>query len=66
MAEEYLSLKEAQEYLGASRMKMWRLVKEGVLTTYRDSLDKRKRLVLKSDVEQLKQPRAAGINPEVK
>lgn len=54
---EFLSLKEAQDYLGVSKTKMWSLVKLGILKTYEDSLDKRKKLVRKEDVEKLKQPR---------
>ena len=54
---EFLLLKEAQDYLGVSKTKMWSLVKLGILKTYEDSLDKRKKLVRKEDVEKLKQPR---------
>jgi len=54
---EFLSLKESQDLLGVSKTKMWSLVKLGVLKTYEDSLDKRKKLVRKEDVEKLKQPR---------
>ena len=57
MATEFLSMKEAQEHLGASRMKMWRLVQDGILTTFSDPLDRRKRLVRKDDIEKLRQPK---------
>ena len=53
----YMTMTEARQYLGISKTKIWRLVKEGKLATYKDPLDKRKRLVLKSDIEKLKQPR---------
>lgn len=66
MVEEYMSLKEARDILKVSRTKIWALVRDGVLETYEDPLDKRKSLVLRSDVEKLKQPRAVGINPEVR
>lgn len=56
--EEYISLKEAGDILKVSRTKIWALVRDGALRTYEDPLDKRKTLVLKSDVEKLKQPRA--------
>ena len=56
MIVEFLSMKEAQEYLGVSRMKMWRLVKQGIIPAYSDSLDRRKRLVRKEDIEKLRQP----------
>jgi len=53
---EFLSLKEAQDYLSVSKTKMWNLVKSGVLTVYSDPLDKRKKLVRRDDIEKLKQP----------
>lgn len=60
MAIEYLSLKEAGECLGVSRTKVWQLVKEGVLPAYSDPLDKRKKLIRKDDIQNLRlpQPRA--------
>ena len=58
MATEYLALKEAAAYLGVSRLKMWRMVKQGTLSVYSDPLDRRKRLVKKDDIEALKHPRA--------
>ena len=60
MAEEYMNLKEAAEYLGISKGKMIRLVKEKTVKTYESPLDKRVSLVLKADVEQLKKPRATA------
>jgi len=56
MGGNYLSLKEVGEYLGISRVKLWRLVKGGTLPVYSDPLDTRKKLVRKEDVEKLKQP----------
>jgi len=60
MPIEFLTMKQAGEYLHASKDKMWRLVKEGVLPTYSDPLDKRKKLVRKDDIQNLRlpQPRA--------
>jgi len=58
MPEELMTLKEAGEYLGVSKAKMWRLAKEGTLKVYYDPLDKRKRLVSRAQVEGLKQPRS--------
>ena len=55
MIEEFMTLKEAQEYLCVSKAKMSRLAKSLVL--YEDPRDKRKRLVKKADVESLRQPR---------
>jgi excisionase family DNA binding protein len=58
MKEEYLTLKEAREYLGVSKPKMWRLVKEGALLVYSDPLDKRKKMVRKDALDKLRQPRS--------
>ena len=58
MAEELITFKEAQGYLGISKAKMGRLAKEGSLPVYTDPLDKRKKLVPRAEVEKLKQPRA--------
>lgn len=57
MVEGFISLREARENLGVSKMKMWRLVKEGTIKTYENPLDKRTKLVRYEDVEKLKQPR---------
>ena len=53
MTDKYVSMNEAQVILKVSRTKMWKLVKEGILKTYSDPLDKRKRLVRKEDLEKL-------------
>ena len=48
---KYMTLKEAQEALGISNYTAWRLVKEGKLATHTTELDRRKKLVKRSDVE---------------
>ena len=55
MIEEFMTLKEAQEYLCVSKAKMSRLAKS--LEIYEDPRDKRKRLVKKADLETFRQPR---------
>jgi excisionase family DNA binding protein len=50
----FINLKEAIEYLGISRVKLRKLIREGILTTVPDPLDSRARLVKKEDVEKLK------------
>lgn len=57
MSIEYLTMAEAREYLGVSRTKMWQFVKDGSLSTYTDPRDKRKRLLIKSDLDKLRQPK---------
>lgn len=48
--KELLTLSEAAELLGVSRMKMSRMVKTKVITTQNDPLDERVKLVKREDV----------------
>ena len=57
--DEYLNLKEAARYLGVSDIKVRRLVNKGLLKVALDPLDDRKRLVKKTDLDNLKTPRPA-------
>lgn len=55
MAEdELMTIGEATEYLGVGNKKMAQLLKEGLLPWEQDPLDKRSKLVKRSDVEALK------------
>ena len=53
----YMTLKDAGDELGESKTKMSRLVKGGVLPTYSHPLDRRLKLVKKTDVKKLRTPR---------
>ena len=55
--DEYLNLKEAARYLAVSDIKIRRLVSKGLLKVSADPLDDRKRLVKKSELDSLKNPR---------
>jgi len=57
MAIEYLSLREAKEYLGVSRTKLWQLVKSGAIATFSDPTSKKVKLVRRDDLDRLRQPR---------
>jgi hypothetical protein len=57
MAIEYLTMKEAGEYLGLSRARLWKIIKEHNLTIYYLDIDKRKHLVRKDDLERIRQPK---------
>lgn len=50
---EMLTAREAQEYLGVSKRKMWQLLKSGAVQTQDDPLDARLKLVRKSDLDAL-------------
>ncbi|MEO0250012.1 MAG: hypothetical protein ABIN58_10895 [candidate division WOR-3 bacterium] len=56
MPTDFMSLTEAQLYLGVSRIKMSKLVREKNLEVFTDPLDKRKKLLRREDVERLKTP----------
>jgi predicted site-specific integrase-resolvase len=58
-AAEYLTVGEARDILGVSKMTMSRLIREGVLATEVDPLNLRVKLIKRSDVEAL-QARSHG------
>ena len=51
--KDLINLTEAGRILGVSRMKLWRLVKEGTLKAISNPLDKRQKLVSRAQVEAL-------------
>jgi DNA-binding MarR family transcriptional regulator len=67
-----ITMKEAQERLGVSSHKMWRLVRDGILPARPNPLDRREKLIRLTDLERLmtdtREPRrfrsdGAGTNP---
>ena len=54
MTDGYMNLKEAREYLGVSRVKMTKLVKDGIVKAIPDPLDSRSQLVRVEDLEKIK------------
>jgi excisionase family DNA binding protein len=55
LSTELATLKEAAQYLGISRTKMWTLVKEGVILPLTSPLDRRKKLFRRSELKKLKE-----------
>jgi excisionase family DNA binding protein len=55
VAKEFMTLTAAAEALGVSRFKVSRLIRDGELQAFVSPLDRRQRLVRRSDVEALKQ-----------
>lgn len=51
--EEELTVKETARRLGISTVQVWRLVKEGVLTSRPNALDRRERLIPLQAIEAL-------------
>jgi Lhr-like helicase len=67
MADEYITLTQAREILGVSKVKIARMVRDGDLVTIPDKRDARVKLVKKSDVEQLAEsPTYARDDDDVK
>ncbi len=52
----FWNVKQAREYLGVSKQKIARLIRDGELKVYKHAVDKRVKLVLRTDVENVKQP----------
>jgi excisionase family DNA binding protein len=60
MGDEFLPLMQAASYLGVSRMKLSRMVREGELAYVTSPLDKRVKLFRRTDLDQLRSaPRPA-------
>ena len=64
MPNEYLTLNEAAEELGVSRVTLWRRAQKGQVDLYQSEQDQRIRLVKRSDIERMKQP--VKIDPSKK
>jgi excisionase family DNA binding protein len=48
-----VTMREAAALLGISNTKIWRLVRDGVLTATINPLDRREKLIRREDIEQL-------------
>jgi excisionase family DNA binding protein len=57
MDDEYVTMREAQEILGVSNFTIWQMVKDGRLAAYQSGTDRRKKLVRRSDLAALKEPK---------
>ncbi len=55
MADEYVTMREAQEILGVSNYTIWRMVRDGRLEAYQSGTDRRKKLVRRSDLDAIRQ-----------
>ena len=56
--DDYLTVQEAAELMSVSRFTIWRRIRAGDLTAYQSGVDRRVRLVKRSDVEALMRPQA--------
>jgi excisionase family DNA binding protein len=57
LMKEYLTMQEAARFLGIGRQTLWRLVRAGKLQTYQSEINRRVKLVKRSDIEDLMLPR---------
>ncbi len=58
---DLLTVEEAARYLGVSRHKVGRLIRSGDLLPHTSPLDRRRRLVLRSHLDRLREPQ---VDPE--
>ena len=63
--QKLIPMKKAQEMLGVSKMKMYEMVKEGVLSSVPNPLDKRQKLVPVNEVKRLRQQFAPLMAEEI-
>lgn len=52
--EEFFTVQEAAEFLGVSRMKLSKLLRDKILTSEINPLDTREKLIMRSQLEKLK------------
>lgn len=55
--KEYLTLSEAAEYLGTSRVTVWRRIRDGQLPAYQSASSKRMKLLKRRDLDRLRNPK---------
>jgi excisionase family DNA binding protein len=53
MPDDYITVTEARELLGVSKVKIARMIRDGELVTVPDKRDARVKLVKRSDVERI-------------
>lgn len=56
MQDEYMTLKEAAETLGVSRVTLWRRIDKDGLRVFQSQQDRRQRLVRREQIEALMRP----------
>jgi excisionase family DNA binding protein len=61
MSEEFVTMREAQEILGVSNFTVWQMVKDGRLPTFRSEVDRRKKLIRRSDLSAMLAPKPVDL-----
>ena len=54
--DDYLTLMQAAEYSRVSRVKLWRMVKDGRLPAYENPRDRRSKLVKRAELDAALRP----------
>jgi DNA-binding MarR family transcriptional regulator len=62
---QHVTMREAASLLGVSHAKMWRLVRDGVLASQRNPLDRRQKVIRRTDIERLKSAGEATKRPQL-
>ncbi len=60
---DYFTFSQAAEYLGTSRVTLWRRVRDGDLPTYAAGSSKRVKLVKRRDLDKLREPKRYKKKP---
>jgi excisionase family DNA binding protein len=55
--EKFVTMKEAQEILNVSNYTMWKMVKDGRIKAYQSEVDRRRKLIRRSDLDGIMQAR---------
>ncbi len=53
MQSEFVTMAEAQVILGVSNYTIWRMVRDGELQAYQSSVDRRRKMLRRSDLDKL-------------
>lgn len=56
MENEFMTMAEAADALGISNATIWRRVKSGEIEAFESQLDRRRKLIRRSDIEQMLAP----------
>jgi excisionase family DNA binding protein len=59
--QDFLTLTDAARYLGVSRQTLWRRIREGSIPVHVSDVNRRERLVKRTDLDRFRIPRTIEI-----
>jgi len=62
----YVSMREAEEIFGVSNFTIWQMVRDGRRPAYQSETDRRKKLIRRTGLEELKQPKLIRLETDRK